>query len=303
MKKIGQFNALLAGVVLFASAVVLSSCGEDEPEPPLASFTYEANGREVTFTSTSKNAKTFAWDFGDGGTSTEENPVHTYDVYGDYTVKLTVTGDGGENTSLPDQLTITKISSVAVDGNVSEWDALPNVIAATSGEGGTITKIKVDYDATKVYFYVEGTSNLRGFFDVYLDTDNNPETGYFSGWYPMGFGADYLSEGDFALVNDADIFKDKAGEPAVWDWEVASPTGSGSITSSDVVTKGSGKAIEFSILRSAFTNLDADGFAFAIVDVDGTVDPGNTTATWAKLGSLPLDNTADSKLAFVDLTK
>jgi hypothetical protein len=303
MKMIGQFRTLVAACMLVASTIILSACGEDDPAPPVASFTYEADGREVTFTSTSKNAKTFAWDFGDGATSTEENPVHTYDTYGAYTVSLKVTGDGGENTSLPDELTLAKTSAVAVDGNVSEWDAISDAVISTSGEGGTITKIKVDYDATKIYFYVEGISSLRGFFDVYLDTDNNPETGYFSAWYPMGFGADYLSEGDFALVNDADVFKDLPGDANAWGWEVASPTGSGSIVSSDLVTKGSGKAIEFSILRSTFTNLDTEGFSFAIVDVDGTVDPSNTTATWGKLGSLPVDNTEASVLAFVDLTK
>ncbi len=36
-----------------------------------------------------------AWDFGDGSTSTEENPVHTYAERGDYTVTLTVTDNQG----------------------------------------------------------------------------------------------------------------------------------------------------------------------------------------------------------------
>ena len=33
----------------------------------------------------------FAWDFGDGATSTEQNPTHTYEKEGEYTAKLTVT--------------------------------------------------------------------------------------------------------------------------------------------------------------------------------------------------------------------
>lgn len=303
MKTIDQFKTLLASFLVVAAAVALTSCEEEAPPKPVASFTYEADGREVTFTNTSTNAKTYAWDFGDGGTSTEENPVHTYATYGKYSVSLVVTGDGGEATSLPDELTLAKTSAVVIDGDVAEWDAIPDVIVSAAGEGGTITTLKVDYDADNIYFYVEGTSNLRGFFDLYLDTDNNPETGYFSAWYPMGFGADYLSEGDFALVNDAPIFKDKDSAPEEWGWDVASAEGSGSITSSDLVTKGSGKAIEFTIVRSAFTNLSDAGFSFAVVDVDGSVDPNNTTATWAKLGSLPVDNTEESKLVFFDLTK
>ena len=37
----------------------------------------------------------YEWDFGDGETSTEANPVHAYDTAGDYTVNLKVTDDRG----------------------------------------------------------------------------------------------------------------------------------------------------------------------------------------------------------------
>ncbi|MDY6989584.1 MAG: LamG-like jellyroll fold domain-containing protein [Thermodesulfobacteriota bacterium] len=37
----------------------------------------------------------YDWDFGDGETSTAQNPVHTYDVSGDYTAQVTVTDDQG----------------------------------------------------------------------------------------------------------------------------------------------------------------------------------------------------------------
>ena len=33
----------------------------------------------------------FAWDFGDGSTSTEQNPTHVYQKEGEYTASLTVT--------------------------------------------------------------------------------------------------------------------------------------------------------------------------------------------------------------------
>jgi len=38
------------------------------------------------------------WEFGDGGTSTDKNPSHTYNKPGSYPVKLTVKGPGGEDT-------------------------------------------------------------------------------------------------------------------------------------------------------------------------------------------------------------
>ncbi len=53
----------------------------------------------VQFTDTSTNDPTsWAWDFGDGANSTEQNPVHTYTNYGTYNVSLAVTNAAGEDT-------------------------------------------------------------------------------------------------------------------------------------------------------------------------------------------------------------
>jgi PKD repeat protein len=65
--------------------------------PPVASFTYTLDGLTATFTNTSENADTYLWDFGDGNSSTEENPVHTYADNGLYTVKLTASNPNGES--------------------------------------------------------------------------------------------------------------------------------------------------------------------------------------------------------------
>ncbi len=46
----------------------------------------------VEFFNTSNNASAFLWDFGDGNTSTDTNPTHTYTSSGDYTVKLVAQG-------------------------------------------------------------------------------------------------------------------------------------------------------------------------------------------------------------------
>lgn len=51
------------------------------------------NPASVVFTSTSQNAQTYLWDFGDGQTSTAQNPTHVYSALGTYTVSLT-TGAG-----------------------------------------------------------------------------------------------------------------------------------------------------------------------------------------------------------------
>lgn len=65
------------------------------PKNPTADFSSIVNGRDVTFTSTSKYVESFLWDFGDGETSTEESPTHTYAQGGDYTITLTANGAEG----------------------------------------------------------------------------------------------------------------------------------------------------------------------------------------------------------------
>lgn len=56
---------------------------------PKAAFTFEVDGLEVVFTDTSTKKPTrWLWDFGDGTTSTLQNPTHTYAESGDYTVTL-----------------------------------------------------------------------------------------------------------------------------------------------------------------------------------------------------------------------
>lgn len=57
---------------------------------PKAGFTYVLNNSQATFTDTSHFATNYSWDFGDGGTSSEQNPVHKYLDNGTFTVTQTV---------------------------------------------------------------------------------------------------------------------------------------------------------------------------------------------------------------------
>lgn len=58
-----------------------------------AQFSVDRYMNRAQFTNLSTdNARSFAWDFGDGTTSTERNPMHIYAEAGNYTVKLTARG-------------------------------------------------------------------------------------------------------------------------------------------------------------------------------------------------------------------
>ncbi|KKG16194.1 hypothetical protein EO98_12500 [Methanosarcina sp. 2.H.T.1A.6] len=67
---------------------------ESEPVLPVANFkanTVSGNAPlSVLFTDLSQNATSRSWNFGDGATSTDKNPTHSYSLAGNYTVNLTV---------------------------------------------------------------------------------------------------------------------------------------------------------------------------------------------------------------------
>jgi PKD repeat protein len=49
----------------------------------------------VQFVNQSSGAASYLWDFGDGATSTDQNPEHTYATGGCYVVTLTASGSSG----------------------------------------------------------------------------------------------------------------------------------------------------------------------------------------------------------------
>ncbi len=82
------------------------------PVVPAASFTRSPTSGtaplDVTFTDTSTGSPTsWAWSFGDGGTSTAQHPTHRYTAPGTYAVTLTATNAAGSDT-------VTRTGSVSV---------------------------------------------------------------------------------------------------------------------------------------------------------------------------------------------
>ena len=104
-------NFILIALV-FSALVVISSCDKDDPvvvEDPIASFQFEVsadNFLEVSFTNFSQNAISYQWDFGDGNTSSEENPVHVYSAEGTYNVQLTATGEESKTATKTESISI-----------------------------------------------------------------------------------------------------------------------------------------------------------------------------------------------------
>ncbi|HJU07650.1 MAG TPA: protease pro-enzyme activation domain-containing protein [Rhodanobacteraceae bacterium] len=78
---------------------------------PSANFSFTTSGLTANFTDTSTDSGgtigSWSWTFGDGGTSTSQNPTHTYAAAGTYSVTETVTdSQDGKQSSKTEQVTV-----------------------------------------------------------------------------------------------------------------------------------------------------------------------------------------------------
>lgn len=114
MKKTRSFF----GLVLSALLLTTVGCVEELelPEagslpdltPPSANFsaTESENFLIYSFSNTSKSATTYAWDFGDNGTSTEVEPTHEFPAIGRYTVTLVASDNLGVSNSFSKEIDV-----------------------------------------------------------------------------------------------------------------------------------------------------------------------------------------------------
>ena len=80
-------------------SLVLWNIGQNNNTPPTAYFKYSDSLLKVNFIDSSTNALTYHWDFGDGDTSSQTNPIHTYSTAGNYTISLIVYSNCSSDTS------------------------------------------------------------------------------------------------------------------------------------------------------------------------------------------------------------
>lgn len=86
--------------------------------PPIASFIVSSTCSDRltrTFTDKSIAAKTWHWDFGDGQTSDQQNPSHSYAAAGNYTITLTVTNGACSHTYQRQVIVINEKAAFNID--------------------------------------------------------------------------------------------------------------------------------------------------------------------------------------------
>lgn len=174
---------LIAALAAFSMA----SCSDPDPDYQVfpgddVDFTYNVDGDEyaidyyvvtaVQFNNTSAKTGSVKWDFGDGTTSTENNPVHKYEAAGIYRVSLTIEGVG----TVTKPLMIYDIVPVlSVDTQTTEIIERDNTLLTFKLELPNPENLKVRYD----WKFPEGTYDLNGnpvtTFTGYADENGNVE--------------------------------------------------------------------------------------------------------------------------------
>jgi len=134
------------------------------PAPPVADFSGSPTSGcaplTVNFTDLSTGDITsWSWTFGDGGSSTAQNPSHQYTSGGNYTVSLTVVGPGGSDSE-------TKTNYITVN------------VAPTAGFVGSPTSGEVPLTVNFTNQSNGATSYLWNFGDTQTSTATNPSHTY-----------------------------------------------------------------------------------------------------------------------------
>ncbi len=151
--------------------------------PPKATFTAnQVSGCTLispTFQNASINASSYLWDFGDGTTSTQKNPTHSFNyVNSPYTITLTVTGEYG----CTDKSVLTNYISVAAPP-IADFSVAPDTIIKipnhtfnfTNLTPGTITKYAWDFGDGKISVDKDPSHTYAdiGTYKVSLTVTNN----------------------------------------------------------------------------------------------------------------------------------
>ena len=128
-----------------------------QPQPVADySISQTCEGEVTNFTDLSQGAQTYAWDFGDGFTSSAQSPFHRYERAGDYVVSLVITNEAG------------CADSLAIDFSVDHLP-IPGFRTPLSCEGDVNL---VDTSAVAASDIVAWSYMVEGFEQPF--TDQNP---------------------------------------------------------------------------------------------------------------------------------
>ncbi|MFW6226701.1 MAG: PKD domain-containing protein [Bacteroidota bacterium] len=183
----GDWDNGTGGNAYWDTVVVMATAFYWQQNKPSADFSAAATDMVFTFTDASTGANAWIWDFGDGNSSEEQNPDHTYASEGDYQVSLYITNN------LQSWDTITKTVTAAV--GVTTYN-LTYTAGANGSISGTATQTVNDGEHGTA---VEAVPNTGYHFVSWSDGDTtNPRV-------DSNINADITVEANFELTTGVTV--------------------------------------------------------------------------------------------------
>ena len=165
------------------SLTVTNAAGSDQAtqtdyivvaDVPTPSFTAQVSDQTVTFTPTGSGADSYAWDFGDGNTSTDQSPTHTYASDGSYTVTLTTTNGCGD-ASIDQTISVSSLPFAQFSAGTTSG-CTPLIVQFTNQSSANSTDLAWSFPggdpATSTDANPTVTYNSAGTFSVSLTATN-----------------------------------------------------------------------------------------------------------------------------------
>lgn len=212
----GTYNVTVSSNCCFAATDSIVVTGA---APTVAAYSQTSSGLSFNFTDASTNSPTsWLWDFGDGNTSTLQNPSHTYAAPGSYLVCLTVTNSCGSDSSCstvtigcpaPTADYTNSSGALAVSFTDQSIIAAPAIYDWTFGDGGTSTQ----QNPTHTY-------SMPGTYTVCLTVTDQCGTNTFCSNVTVTCPAPVSVWGTTSSGNGVVSFADlSTGNPTAWAWD------------------------------------------------------------------------------------
>lgn len=181
---------------------------------PSVDFSYVTNSNNIAFSNLSQNAQSYSWVFGDGGSSTQTNPNHTYLSDGNYTVSLTATNGCG-NQLMTKTITVSSCQAVvpsfihltqaltvqftntSINGSVSIWDF-------GDGTGSTLNSPTHTFASAGVYdislVETNSCSSQTAFEQIFVGTTGISEIEHSIKIYPNPANSSLTIQGEAGAI-------------------------------------------------------------------------------------------------------
>ena len=249
-------------------------------------------GAGVQFTDESSNVPTsWAWNFGDGGSSVQENPFHTYATSGTYSVTLNASNSAGSDAE-------TKTGYITVNPRVpvanfsgtprsilegesvqftDESDYVPTSWSWTFGDGGSssLENPSHTYTSTGTYTVSLTATNSAG-------SDGETKTSYITVDYNVPV-ADFSGTPRSILEAESVQFNDlSTNSPSSWSWNFGDTNSSTQENPSHTYATAGTYTVTLTATNSAGSDIEAKtNYIIVDPDIAGTVSDidGNTYNT------------------------